>query len=80
MIQEFGLLDETMSVTLDNASSNAKAMETLTPMLADCLGSEPTPTHDDPNKVKYNLIHQHCACYIINLIMKSGLIRFKSYT
>jgi hypothetical protein len=60
VIQEFG-----------NASSNAKAMETLKPMFAGYLGSDPDPL--DPNKVKYNLSHQCCVCYIINLIVKSGL-------
>jgi hypothetical protein len=73
VIQEFGLLDKIMSVTLDNATSNAKAMKSLTPLLAGYLGSEPTPTPTDPNKIKYNLFHQRCACHIINLIVKSGL-------
>jgi len=73
VIEEFGLLDKVFSVTLDNASSNAKAMETLTPMFAGYLGSEPAPTPSDPNKVKYHLVHQRCACHIINLIVKSGL-------
>jgi hypothetical protein len=73
VIQEFDLLDKIMFVTLNNAFSNAKVMETFTPLLDGYLGSEPAPTPTDPNKVKYNLIHQCCACYIINLIVKSGL-------
>ena len=32
-VEKFGLIDKVFSVTLDNASSNDKAMETLTPML-----------------------------------------------
>jgi hypothetical protein len=56
--QEFGMLNKTISTTLDNASSNAKAMETLTPMFAGYLGSKPAPMKDDPHKCKYNLIHQ----------------------
>ncbi|XP_066313607.1 zinc finger BED domain-containing protein DAYSLEEPER-like [Miscanthus floridulus] len=48
--KEFGMIDKIYSVTLDNASSNAKAMETLTPMFACYLGSDPTPTSSDPNK------------------------------
>ena len=67
-------------VTLDNASSNAKAMETLTPMFAGYLGSDPAPDPSDPNKRKYSLMHQRCACHIINLIVKSSLKRFKPYT
>ena len=80
VVEEFGLIDKVFSVTLDNASSNAKAMETLTPMFAGYLGSDPTPEHVDPSKRKYSLVHQCCACHIINLIVKSGLKRFKPYT
>jgi hypothetical protein len=79
VIQEFDLLDKIFSVTLDNASSNTKAMETLKLMFASYLGFEPDPDPLDPNKVEYNLLHQCCACHIINLIVKSGLKRFKAY-
>ena len=80
VIEEFGLLDKVFSVTLDNASSNAKAMKTLIPMFAGYLGPEPASTPSDPNKVKYHLVHQRCAYHIIYLIVKSGLKRFKPYT
>ena len=80
VIEEFGLIDKIFSITLDNASSNAKAMETLTPMFTGYLGPDPTSEPIDPSKRKYNLVHQHCACHIINLIIKSGLKRFKPYT
>jgi hypothetical protein len=43
-------------------------METLSPLFAGYFGSE------------YNLMHQHCACHIIDLIVKSILKRFKPYT
>ena len=43
---------EIFAVTLDNASSNAKAMETLTPMFFGYLGSDPAPTPSDPDKRK----------------------------
>jgi hypothetical protein len=79
MVEEFGLIDKIFSVTLDNASSNAKAMETLTPIFAGYLGSDPALEPSDPNKHKYCLVHQRCACHIINLIVKSGLKRFKPY-
>jgi hypothetical protein len=79
VIDEFGLIDKTFSITLDNASSNAKAIETLTPMFAGYLGSDPAPDDDDPNKRTYSLVHQCCACHIINLIVKSGLKRIKPY-
>ena len=32
VVEEFGLIDKIFSITLDNASFNAKAMDTLTPM------------------------------------------------
>jgi hypothetical protein len=80
VVEEFGLIDKVFAVTLDNASSNSKAMETLPPMFFGYLGSYSAPTPSDPNKVKYLLVHQCCACHIINLIVKSGLKRLKPYT
>jgi len=80
VIEEYGLIDKVFSVTLDNASSNAKAMNTLTSMFAGYLGPDPSPEPSDPSKRKYSLVHQRCACHIINLIVKSGLKRFKPYT
>jgi hypothetical protein len=44
------------------------------------LDSNLAPDPLDPNKRKYTLMHQRCACHIINLIVKSGLKRFKPYT
>jgi hypothetical protein len=79
VVDEFGLIDKTFSVTLDNASSNAKAMETLTPMFAGYLGSDPAPEPNDPNKRTYSLVHQCYACHIINFIVKSRLKRMKPY-
>jgi hypothetical protein len=76
VIEEFGMIDKVFSVTLDNASSNSKAMETLIPMFAAYLGADPSP---DPSRIEYCLVHQRCACHIINLIVKSGLKRFKPY-
>ena len=60
---DYGISDKIFSVTLDNASSNTKAMEKLTPLLSGYVGSL--------------LLHQRCACHIINLIVKSGLDSFK---
>ena len=73
------MIDKVFSITLDTASSNAKAIETLTPMFAGYLGSNPAPDPSYPNKHKYTLVHQSCAYRIINLIVKSGLKRFKPY-
>jgi len=80
VVEQFSLIDKVFSVTLDNASSNAKAIETLTPMFVGYLGPDPTPEPVDPSKRKYSLVYQRCACHIINLIVKSGLKRFKPYT
>jgi hypothetical protein len=80
VVEEYGLIDKVFAVTLDNASANAKAMETLTPLFAGFLGSDPAPDNAiDPNQRKYNLVHQRCTCHILNLIVKSGLKRLKPY-
>ena len=80
VVKKFGLIDNVFSVTLDNASSNAKTMDTLTPMFVGYLSCDPSPEPVDPSKRKDSLMHQRCACHIINLIVKSGLKRFKPYT
>jgi hypothetical protein len=46
-VVEFGLIDKVFVVTLNNACSNAKTMETLTPMFFGYLGSYPTPRHGE---------------------------------
>ena len=77
VIEEYGLIDKVFSITLDNASSNARAISTLTPLFASYLGADPSPEHADPSKVNYSLVHQRCTCHIINLIIKSDLKRLK---
>ena len=49
-------------------------------MFAGYFAPDPTPKPVDPSKRKYSLVHQRCACHIINLIIKSCLKRFKPYT
>jgi hypothetical protein len=73
VVDEFGLIDKVFAVTLDNASANSKAYDILGPVLFGYMGSYPSPTRADPNHVTYFLVHQRCACHIINLIVKSGL-------
>ena len=41
VVEEFGLIDKVFSITLDNASSNSKTIETLTPMFVGYLGPDP---------------------------------------
>jgi hypothetical protein len=79
VIKEYGLIDKVFSVILDNVSSNVKAMNILTPMFASYLGPDSTTEHVDSSNRKYSLVHQRCACHIINLIVKSDLKRFKHY-
>jgi len=59
VVTEFGLTDKIFAVTLDNASSNTTAMNTLIPIF-------------EVYASKF-LLHQRCACHIINLIAKSAL-------
>jgi hypothetical protein len=77
VVEEFGLTNKVFAVTLDNASANSKAFDILQPVLFGYMGSYPAPTREDPHKAKYLLVHQHCACHIINLIVKAGLKVFK---
>jgi hypothetical protein len=79
VVEEFCLVDNIFSVTLDNASSNSKVMDTLTPLFAGYLGPDPLPESQDPNRRNYNLMHQHCACHIINRIVKPGMKRLKPF-
>jgi hypothetical protein len=61
VLADYELTSKVLSVTLDNTSANASAMDELTPSLSSYVGS--------------SLLHQRCACHIINLIVKSGLKR-----
>jgi hypothetical protein len=79
VVEEFCLVDKIFSVTLDNASSNSKDMDTLTPLFDGYLGLDPSPESQDPNRRNYTLMHQSCACHIINLIVKSRMKRLKPF-
>jgi hypothetical protein len=65
VLSEYDLTSKVLSVTLDNASANASVMDYLTPSPSSYVGS--------------TLLHQRCACHIINLIVKSGLKHLKTY-
>jgi hypothetical protein len=77
VLRDWDLLDKVFSVSLDNASANTTAMLTLTPLLDGYLGYDVDPR--DHTKKIYHVVHQHCACHIINLIVKSGLKRLAPY-
>jgi hypothetical protein len=61
VLNDYGILHKVFSVTLDNASSNNKAMNALKPLLKQYLGAD-------------LFLHQRCACHIINLIVKEALV------
>ncbi|KAJ1286326.1 hypothetical protein BS78_03G344600 [Paspalum vaginatum] len=65
VIADWGCIDKVFSVTLDNASSNVAAMDKLKPALSGYVGTL--------------FLHQRCALHVINLIVKSGLKRFKPW-
>jgi len=79
MVEEFNLIDKIFAITLDNSFANTRAFENLQPCLFGYMGSYPAPTRNDPQKVKYLLVHQRCACHIFNLIVKSRLKRIHPY-
>ncbi|CAO2148769.1 unnamed protein product [Urochloa humidicola] len=83
VIAQFGLTDKVFAVTLDNAASNSRAMSQLIPKFVGYLGPDPEPLDNAVNRdndtALRGLLHQRCACHIINLIVKSGLKRIKSY-
>ena len=65
VLDEFGLTEKVVSVTLDNASANTTAINILSPKISSYVGTL--------------FLHQRCACHIINLIVKSGLKRISAY-
>jgi hypothetical protein len=68
VISEYNMNSKVFSLTLDNASANASAMTKLIPHLVpDVTGSA----------IASILLHQRCACHIINLIVKSRLKHIK---
>jgi hypothetical protein len=87
VLADYGLSKKVFAVTLDNASSNASAMQKLRPILSKYLGFDvndpqpacnPTEINFSINVVNSMFLHQHCACHIINLIVKEALFALKS--
>jgi hypothetical protein len=65
VLEDYGVVNKDFSITLDNSSSNSKAMEKLSPLLYSYVGTL--------------FLYQCCACHIINLIVKCGLKRLNPY-
>ena len=59
VIQDYGIDNRIMSITLDNASANSKAIDYFI-------------NSNIPN-IAGKFFHARCACHIINLIVQSGL-------
>lgn len=55
VVEEFSLTRNILSITLDNASSNTKAIDNLTPKLSTYVGPL--------------LLHGHYACHVISIIV-----------
>jgi hypothetical protein len=64
VISEYSMSSKLFPITLDNASANACAMTELVPHLVPYVTCSLTIA---------GLMHQCCACHIINLIVKSGI-------
>lgn len=59
VVNDFGLTEKIFAITLDNAASNTSAMNHLSTVLSKYAASW--------------LLHQRCACHILNLIAKCAL-------
>lgn len=79
VLDEYGLMAKVFSVTLDNASSNNKAIRTLAPELCSYVGAIESLAPKLSGYVGTLFLHQRCACHIINLMVKSGLDLIKHY-
>jgi hypothetical protein len=76
VVDEYGLTDKIFAITLDNASSNRIVMSFLKPLVSGYLGFS---TDEQQDELASILLHQRCACHIVNLIVKSSLKRVKHY-
>ena len=65
ILKEYGLQESLLSVTLDNASNNAKFMKLLKSRLA------------DRTLLDGEYLHTRCCGHIINLVVKDGLSKVK---
>jgi hypothetical protein len=69
VVEEFGLIDKVFVVTLDNVSSNAKAMKTLTPMFFGYLDSYSADMH-----LHLLILIRLSICFGINVVHVISLI------
>jgi hypothetical protein len=65
VVNDFNIRNKIMSITLDNASSNTNAIESLAPHLQSYI---------------YGcVVHQRCVCHIINLVVQDGITVVSKY-
>ena len=55
----YGIEDKVLTITFDNASANTTAINMFKANLKPLFSGE--------------FFHQHCACHIINLVVKAGI-------
>ncbi|XP_039786943.1 uncharacterized protein LOC120653078 [Panicum virgatum] len=88
VLADYGLTEKVLAATLDNASSNASAMQKLKPVLSKYLGfdviEEPEYASSSQNiasssAVNSMFLHQRCAYHILDLIVKEALITLKPF-
>jgi hypothetical protein len=83
VLADYGLTEKVFAITLDNASSNAAAMQKLRPILSKYLGFEVideleyASSNALSNVVNSMFLQQRCAYHIINLIVKEALTALK---
>jgi hypothetical protein len=82
VLADYGLTEKVFVFTLDSASSNVSAMQTLRPVLSKYLDIEVVDDNDEldnalSNSVNSMFLHQRYACHIINLIVKEALTALK---
>jgi hypothetical protein len=65
VVNDFDIRNNTMSITLDNASSNTNAIESLSPHLHSYIDGY--------------VVHQRCVCHIINLVVQDGITVVSKY-
>ena len=65
IVEEYGICNCIISITLENATTNIMVIDDLQGLVS--------------SYTRGFLLHQRCACYIINLIVKSGMKMIDSY-
>jgi hypothetical protein len=65
VVNEYELIENVFAITLDNAFANTRAMDHLTSLLSAYVGPL--------------LLHQRCACHIINVAVHATFVEMKPF-